>query len=194
MPGTARSPAGASPPSAWQHTTDNTHNEAAITRTLGGLWIAFIGWFLESASSSSYRQLALKEVLRGQTAGEVMTTDCPLIEDSLTVENLVYDYFVRTNRRCFPVVSNGQVLGLMTLHNVKEVPRDRWPQTPVREAMTPLDELKHVGRDTPLLDVLEVTTAEDINQVVVVERGRFLGMVTRGDILGLVHTQSELGV
>jgi Zn-dependent protease len=42
-----------------------------------GLWIAFIGWFLENAATASYRRVALQEMLASHTAREVMMTDLP---------------------------------------------------------------------------------------------------------------------
>lgn len=39
----------------------------------GGLWMAFIGWFLLGAVRSSYAQLKITETLRGIRVGDVMT-------------------------------------------------------------------------------------------------------------------------
>jgi len=33
---------------------------------INGLWLAFIGWFLENAAVGSYRQLALRDILQGR--------------------------------------------------------------------------------------------------------------------------------
>ncbi len=40
-----------------------------------GIWISFIGWFLESAASASYRQLRWQETPPGFTASEVTPPD-----------------------------------------------------------------------------------------------------------------------
>jgi Zn-dependent protease/CBS domain-containing protein len=161
---------------------------------VNGLWIALIGWFLENAAVGSYRQVALQDVLRGHSVGEVMTRDCPVISPRLTVEQLVHDYILSSGRRCFPVVEDGRALGMITMHNVKAVPRDLWPSTTVREAMTPFDKLKWVAPGEDLSSAMQLLTAEDINQLPVVENNRIVGMVARDNILSFIHTRGELGM
>ena len=159
-----------------------------------GLWIAFIGWFLENAATVSYRQVALRDLLEGHTASEVMMTDCPRVSPDVSVDELVHEYILHTSRRCFPVVDGGRVQGIVTLHHVKEVPRNRWATTTVGEAMTPFDRLKKARPDDGLFDVLQQMTEEDVNQLPVVDDGQFLGMVARDSVLAFIQARTELGV
>jgi CBS domain-containing protein len=161
---------------------------------LGGLWIAFIGWFLENAAASSYRQMALRDTLQGHTAKEVMVTDCPYVPRNLTLEELVHDYILHTSRRCFPVIDEERVLGIVTLHNVKEISKERWSSTEVGEIMTPLEQLQTVQPDDGLFDVLERMTREDVNQLPVIDHGKLVGMVARDNVLAFIHTRTELGI
>ena len=161
---------------------------------VNGLWIAFIGWFLENAATASYRQVALRDILQGHTASEVMTTDCPNVLGNLTLDKLVNDYILYTTRRCFPVVENEKVKGIVTLHHVKDIPREEWHGTKVEDVMTPFDQMKKVGPKDGLYDILEMMTSEDINQLPVVEDSRLIGIVARDNILAFIHTKAELGV
>jgi len=160
----------------------------------GGIWIALIGWFLENAASSSYRQLAVREMLQGVKVSEVMMSDCPRLPKGLTVRQLVDEYILRTTRRCFPVVDNSHVLGIITLHSVKEIPRDQWETVRVEEAMAPLDELKTVHPDDDLYTVMQQMTEEGVNQLPVVEGGQLMGMVARDNLVGFLNARSELGI
>src|SRR4030067_208214 len=160
---------------------------------VNGLWIAFIGWFLENAATASYRQVALKDILQGHTVIEVMTTDCPNVSGRFTLEKLVNDYIIYTTRRCFPVIENEKVKGIITLHNVKDIPRHLWTIKTVEEAMTPFDRMKKVSPKDGLYDVLEMMASEDINQLPVVEDSRLLGIVGRDSILAFIHNRAELG-
>lgn len=161
---------------------------------INGLWFALIGWFLESAAVSSYRQISLQEALRGHTASEVMTRDCPTVDPDLTIERLVNDQILAQGRRCFPVASDDQVLGLVTLHNVKSVPRELWPTRTMRQAMTPFDRLKSVPPTEDLSSVLKVMTESDINQVLVIDNGAIVGVIGRDNLLGFINIRTELGV
>jgi len=159
-----------------------------------GLWIGFIGWFLENAATASYRRVALQEMLAGHTAREVMMTDCPRIARGLTLDVLVDQVVLPSGRRCFPVMEDDQVYGLLTLHLIKKVPREQWATTRVEEVMIPQAELKTVKPDDELIVVFERMTAEDINQFPVVENGHLLGMVARDNVLAFLRTRAELGL
>jgi CBS domain-containing protein len=160
----------------------------------GGLWMAFIGWFIENSAAGSYRQVVLQDMLQGHPVSEVMMRDCPAVPPKLTLQELVDDYILGSGRRCFPVVEGNRALGLITLHNIKQVPRDLWSTRTVGEAMTPLDKLKWVGPGEDLSSVLQLMSTEDVNQLPVVDEGNIVGMVARENLLAFIHTRSELGM
>jgi Zn-dependent protease/CBS domain-containing protein len=159
-----------------------------------GLWIALIGWFLENAAAGSYQQVAFKDMLRGHKVSEVMTRDCPTVPPRLTIEQLVHDYILGTGRRCFPVVENSHLLGLVTLNDVKGVSREHRLTKTVQETMTPLNKLKSVQPSDDLSDVLQLLTSEDINQLPVIENDTIVGMIARDNLLSFIKTRSELGI
>ena len=168
---------------AWQIFAGNWSN---------GLWIAFIGWFLENAATASYRRMALKDMLTGHTAREVMMTDCPRIARDLSLDALVDQVVLPSGRRCFPVMEGDTLLGLLTLHSIKGVSREKRAMTTVEEAMIPLGELKTVDPSDELTIVFERMIAEDVNQFPVMEKGKLLGMVARNRVLAFLRTQAEL--
>lgn len=155
-----------------------------------GLWIAFIGWFLDSAATQAYRQMALREILAGHTAREAMATDCPSVLRRLTIDTLVHSVLLPSGRRCFVVIDDGRLAGLLTLHRIREAPRDQWPTLRVEDLMIPREALKTVGPDDPLVTVFERMVAEDVNQFPVMEGERFMGMVSRDTLLGFLHPRS----
>ena len=160
---------------------------------LNGIWLALIGWFLENAAVGSYRQIALQDMLQGHTAREVMTRDCPAVPPELTVDALVNEYVLTTGRRCFPVKSDSQVIGLVTLSDIRAVPRNLWSTKKVSEAMTALGNMKLVSPDDDLSTVLRTLTEQDINQVLVVENGDIAGIIGRDNLLSFINLRSELG-
>ncbi len=161
---------------------------------LNGLWIAFIGWFLNSAAESSYQQVMLRDMLAGVTARDVMTERCPIVPQDLQLDRLVHEHILGTGRRCFFVAEGGGLLGLITLHNVKAVPRERWPQVTTGQIMTPINGLLWVRPDEDVLTLLQRMDEADVNQVPVLEDGRLVGMITRENLLRYVRTRSELGI
>lgn len=157
-----------------------------------GLWIAFIGWFLNNAAASSGQQAAWQELLRGHTAAEVMMTDCPRVPPDTNLAQLVNGAILSSGRRCFPVVDGERMVGLVTVHQVKDVPREAWPTTEVDQVMIPAGQLRRARPDEELSVVLERMATEDVNQLPVIENGRLVGIVARDNILNAIRTLSEL--
>ena len=160
---------------------------------LNGIWMAFIGWFLQNAAAGSYRQLELQEMLKGHTAREVMLNECDVIAAEMSVEKLVNENILSQGKRCFPVVIGSKVLGLVTLHNVKTVSRELWAHKSVSEIMTPVANLRTVAPETELSLVLKYILEENINQVPVVKDGNITGMITRENLLSFINIRGELG-
>lgn len=157
-----------------------------------GIWFAVIGWFLESAASNSYRQLVVQDMLKSHMAGEIMTRECVQVSPDITVQKLVNDHILETGRRCFPVISDSRIEGLVTLQNVREIPRDRWTTMTVREAMVKLENLKSVKPGDDLSLVMQIMTENDIAQVPVVQDSNIVGMIGRDNLLNFINTQNEV--
>jgi Zn-dependent protease len=125
----------------------------------GGIWFAFIGWFLVQAARASYQELQLQHLLRGVEAEDVMAGNLLRIPPDLSLQAAVDDYFMRYDHGAFPVDEHGRTVGLLTLRGIRRVPREQWPSRRVREHMVPLGD-----------------------QVVVVQDGEVVGIITPSDL------------
>jgi Zn-dependent protease/predicted transcriptional regulator len=160
----------------------------------GGLWIAFIGWFLLSASRESYAQVAITEGLRGVRVADVMSREYPTVDGHSNLQTFVEEHLVRTGRRCFVVTLNGRAEGMVTPNEVSNVERNRWPYTTLGEVMQPLDQVRRVAPDTPVTDALEVMAREDLNQLPIMADGELAGFISRAHVLQLLQTRAQLHV
>jgi len=158
----------------------------------GGLWIAFIGWFLMQAASASYSSVALTEGLKGVQVRDIMTSDCVTLDGNMNVEQFVEDYLLRSGRRCFVIQQSGEISGLVTPNEIKELERPRWPYTTLVDIMRPLDELHTVTPATPVMEALETMGRDDVNQLPVVSGKHLDGVVTRANVVEFLHTRAEL--
>ena len=158
----------------------------------GGLWIAFIGWFLMDAAKSSYAEVETTAALRGMRVSEVMSHDCVSVDRGMNLQDFVDIYLLKTGQRCFAVEDQGRLVGIITPREVGAVPRDRWDNTTVREAMRPLQELHVIAPDTPVLDALKLLVSNDVNQLPVVANGTLQGMVSRSQLVQLLQVRSQL--
>jgi len=89
------------------------------------------------------------------------------------------------------VTTDGQLLGLITVHQVKNIPRADWPHTSVRQAMVPLARLCWVAPDVEVSDVLALMDEGDIGQVPVVRDGQLLGLIGRDHLLRVIRAHLE---
>jgi Zn-dependent protease len=166
-----------------------------LTGNLGsGLWIAFIGWFLESAASAQVQQQVLERVLAGHTVAEVMNRNYVTVPASTRLQELVDRHILGGGRRSFIVTQGDQTVGLVTLGQIREVPRERWDTTTVDEAMTPLARLKRVRPDTGLWAATGEMDRDGVNQLPVMTDSQILGMLGRDDVMSYLRTLQELGV
>jgi len=156
----------------------------------GGLWTAFIGWFLLQAARETYLQLDFTRALTGVTAGSVMIRDCPVLDGNMNVQAFVDEELLRTARRCFVVTQNGIVSGLMTPNEIAGLDRGRWPYTTLVDVMRPLEDLHTVTPDTPLQEALEIMGREDLNQLPVVQNGHLEGVLSRAQVVTFLQTRS----
>jgi Zn-dependent protease len=159
----------------------------------GGLWLAFIGLFLLHAARSAVLETTVMEGLRGVRVGDVMSRDCTTVERGTAISD-VAEEVLRTGRRCFFVVDDGRVAGMVTPQELRAVPRDRWDATPAVEAMKPVERLHRVDAGAPVTQALDAIAQEDVNQLPVLEHGRIRGVISRDQILRLVAARAELSM
>ena len=160
---------------------------------LNGLWFIFIGWFLYSAATSGYRQVLVREMLGEVRAGDLMTADFSVVSGDLTLQQLVDDYVLRLREHSFPVADVGMLRGIICLHDIKAVPRERWPFTRVSEVMTPRAELETVSPGDDGSTILARLNARDVRQLPVVDGERLMGLLRRSDVLRHLQVRTALG-
>jgi Zn-dependent protease/predicted transcriptional regulator len=148
----------------------------------GGIWFAFIGWFLVQAARSSYQDLQLQQLLRGVEAEDVMAADLVRIPPELSLQDAVNHYFMRYDHSAFPVEEQGRTIGLLTLRGVRQVPRNEWPIRRVRELMVPLGDQVVVAPDARMDGVVDKLQDGEAGRVLVARDGEVVGIITPSDL------------
>lgn len=159
-----------------------------------GLWLVFIGWFLQNAAAVSYAQSNLQQSLQGVKVSQVMTDACPQVSSHLSLQQLVEEHVLSSGQRCFLVADQGRRQGIVTLHDVTQVPRSQWPQITTATVMIPWDRMIRVSPHTELLEALQMMDSANVNQLPVVEGDTIIGMLSREHMLHYLRTRAELGM
>lgn len=160
---------------------------------VNGIWLAFIGWFLIRAARSSYQQMIMRNALNRVPIAEVMNPDVPAISPEMTAEQLVTDYFMRESASVLPVVEDGRLLGVVSIDDVRQLPRERWTTTTVRE-ITPQITQEQILRpgDDAWAAINRMAQSNRDRLLVVEENGQVDGMVTQGAILRWLQLHTRL--
>ncbi len=159
----------------------------------GGLWTAFIGWFLDNAASAQVHQVVFQGLLAGHKVSQAMSSHCATAPGDLTLQQLVDEHVLVGSHRCFLITRGQDAVGLMTLHRIKEVPRREWATTSAAEVMLPLEQLKRTDPDTELWTALQQMDRDGVNQLPVTRDNQVIGMLSREDVITFLRTLQELG-
>jgi Zn-dependent protease/predicted transcriptional regulator len=159
-----------------------------------GLWLVFIGWFLQNAAAGSYAQTAMQEQLHSVTVDQLTSRDFAQVSGNLTINQLVDEYILADGQRCFLVTAHGQIRGIITLTDVTKIPKAQWPAMTIDRVMTPWERTVCVQGDTELLDALRHMDDANVAQVPVMQDDRVAGILPRERVLHYVRLRTELQV
>lgn len=164
-----------------------------VAGNLAGLWWIFIGLFLRQAAESSYQQVFLREKLSGLQVRDLMTSEVITLEPSSTIESAVNNFFLRYHHRSFPVTENRRLLGILSLKEIKGIPREDWPVRRVEEAMERVTKEMILHPDMQAVDALRVMIVEGKGRLPVVGHGdTIVGILTRRDMMDLLKIKTDL--
>jgi Zn-dependent protease len=157
-----------------------------------GLWLAFVGWFLENAASQSAQQVQVREALEGYTAADFAAQGCQAVDHNTPLDWVVRDYVLPHGDQCFVVTDGQQAEGAVTWGQIQQVPRQRWGWTPVRQIMTSFSSLKPVAAGEAAYAVLERMLTEGQSLLPVIEGSRMIGMVRQESLLRFAQSRASL--
>ncbi len=161
-----------------------------------GLWLAFIGWFLNSAATQTQQQAVIEDVLTGVPVSRLMHSEIAPVEPGLTVSDLVHLYIMgsESNERSFPVVEDGTLVGWVSLDDVKRVPREQWESKTVGEIMVPGERVVSVSPRDDASEAFQKFMQRDVRQMPVMQNGHMVGLLRRRDLMRYLQLHSELGL
>lgn len=159
---------------------------------LGGLWLILIGWFLNNAAEMSYQQLLIQSSLEGVRARELMTPHPETVPPDLSLQTLVDEYFLRRRYQAFPVTQDDHPVGIITLNQVKETPREEWKIRTVETTMKPARDSVIVRPDEKMERVLQKMQESGARRVLVTRNSHLEGIITANDVANWLQRRRDL--
>ena len=162
-----------------------------------GLWLALVGWFLATSAEATVQQAGVERSLSGVRVRDAMDEAPPSVSPNESVADLVSERMLRGEDRSFLVRhDDGGLAGMVTLGDVRRLPRESWDAARVTDIMTRYGDLATIGPDQPLADALRLIQEKEIGQLPVMgsEDRTPIGVVTRRGILRLIDARMKLGI
>ena len=164
--------------------------QALNGNVIGGLWLVFIGWFLNNAALSSYRQYVAKPlgVLRARDA---MTASPECVDQETSIAVAVTEYFTRRRYTAYPVLSRGRAVGVITFTQARDVPLEQWATQTVKSVMTPLTDDVVVKPDEGLTVVLDRMRRSPVRRLLVMRGANLEGIISAHDVAAWLERERQ---
>lgn len=159
---------------------------------IGGLWFILIGIFLRNVAESGYQELILMRALEGVSVRDVMVEKVVGVPGDTRVDRLVTDFFLHYGYRGFPVFQDGSPVGIISISDVREIPKDQHGSKSVAEAMSPLTGGLVISPGESLAEALKKMRQSGAGRLLVLEDGTLVGMVSKTGLLRFLEMKRIL--
>jgi Zn-dependent protease len=168
---------------------------ALANEVILGIWLAFIGWFLNQAAESAYRRVEFGMALEGMAVRDVMEHDVAVVGPNLTLDTFVEQHLMSGKANMYPVTMDGLLVGTVELAQVRGVPRADWPVTRVTDVMRRGEKLTTLTEPLALMDAiarLEESGATALPVVSEDDQRKLLGLLSRDGLARALRNRASL--
>lgn len=161
-----------------------------LTSGLGGLWLLVLGWFLAMAAQAEAAQMAARQALSGLHVRDLMASDPVSVPPDMDLGSFVDDVARGTRFSTYPVVDDGNALGLLTFRSVAQVPRDRWDSTRAADCMVPREHVTVAVPDDDAADMLQEVLGSETRRALVLEDEQLRGLLSITDVTRAIQVRA----
>jgi Zn-dependent protease/predicted transcriptional regulator len=160
---------------------------------IGGIWWFLIGLFIRSASSMSYQQVLIREALQGEPVHRFMKHNPVAVSPSISLRELVDDYIYQHHFKMYPVVrENERLVGCVSSKQVKSFAPDEWERHRVEEVISSCGPDNTIGPNEDSVKALQIMSRTGNSRLMVVDRGRLVGILALKDLLEFLSIKMDL--
>ncbi|GAC1505385.1 MAG: site-2 protease family protein [Candidatus Dormibacteraceae bacterium] len=154
-----------------------------INGAISGLWLIFLGWFIMSAARSEESQVLMRGALGRLRVEDVMSRDPATAPGWITVDEFMRSYLAGQHATAYPITTFDGVLdGLVTVARLAQVPPEERQLRRVRDVATGLNEVAKASPGEAVTSVLDRLSPSDGGQMLVIDGGELVGMLSPADI------------
>jgi Zn-dependent protease/CBS domain-containing protein len=159
-----------------------------------GLWFLLIAFFIYYGASGEGEATAVSVTLEGLKARDLMTglPDVIYVPPDWTLDRLI-DVMFKTKHTGYPVQEShaSPVLGVITFSDIHRIPEPERGTIRVKDVMT--SEVIAIEADADAFDAFKLTISNNVGRLIVMDRGRMVGIVSRTDLMRSIQFRGAYG-
>lgn len=160
--------------------------------TISGIWFTFIGLFLFNAAETSYRQLIMKKIFSKTKVSDVMSKNVIWVDGKENIENVFNNYVLKFRHSTFPVLEDDILLGIITFHDIKDIPREEWKNNKAKDVCIPINNKFITSSKSHITTALSKIAGNTIGRLLVIEKNKIVGIISQKDIIKLFEIKSHI--
>ena len=162
---------------------------------VSGIWILFIGWFLNSGAQSYLGQQETSSILSKIHLQDIMNTQIISVKEDMTINSLIKDYFNTYAKDSFPIVNelNYYLIGMITFKDAWNVSEDKRDIVKARDIMIPVTNLIVMQQNRTANEALIQMTRKGMGKVFVSneEGKKLIGLVSKTDLINAIRERKD---
>jgi CBS domain-containing protein len=157
-------------------------------------WLLIVGVFLKNAAESDYRnrkRQAHERLRQPQpelqttpgTVGAIMNASVISLAPELHISEFIDRILPRNRLTTFPVACEGRLYGILSLESLRELPREKWERTIVRDVMAPITDEMFITARASIEHAQHKLNLNKIGFLAVIDQdGLLIGSLNANDI------------
>jgi Zn-dependent protease/CBS domain-containing protein len=146
--------------------------------------LIIIAFFIYIGAGQESQMVRYNVLLSDVMVSDAMSSPVVTVSPTLPVSEVVAMMY-SSRHLGFPVLSDGTLIGIVTLSDVHGIPEEDRQSLHVEAIMT--KDIISLPSTAPLMEALKVMSVKNIGRIPVVDRGVLVGIITRTDILRVME-------
>jgi len=159
---------------------------------IAGLWMFLLGFFLQHLSKTSYQDMMIREAFHGEQIRNYVKTNPITVNSNITIQELVDNYFYKYYYKLYPVLENGHLVACISLNEISQIPKEKWPLLHVKDVMLNNYLDLTVDADTEIMQLIQLMHSQRLSRMIVTDNGELYGVISLKDIMDIVLMKLRL--
>lgn len=157
------------------------------TWSVAAAWLLFTYWSVSQSARQSLALTLLREGGRRVTVDEAGLGISRRIAGDRTIDATLDEILQSVESGPLLVQQDGAIVGLVSLENIRRVPRISWDTVTVGQIASPIDDIPRAGGEWTLIDILDLVDESASNVALIVTGDHIVGAVDRNLIYARIR-------